>query len=136
MKKLQKLLAALTLVLALSACGPGGDKVTGSASLTDNLAGCYAREYKKDNGKINIKDTILIIHKDANFEVSNHHWFFDSLKPNEGYSKVKGFETFQGTFNHTDTTITHPMGGSFKFDVAKGVLYPVDKPDQLYIKVK
>jgi hypothetical protein len=136
MKNMLKLSAILSFIIFLAACGSGSDKVTGSASLTDNLAGKYSRQYKKEAEGTIIRDTILIVKKDQNFEVENHRWFFDNLKPEDGYTKVSGFQSFQGVFNQTDTTISHPQGGSMKFNLRTGVLSFVDKPEMLYTKVK
>lgn len=128
----------ICLALFFSACGAGSDKVTGSTLLTDDLSGNYAREYKKDKGSYfnTFRDTILIVRKDQNFEVANHKWFESSDHMDEGFSKIHGFQTFQGIYNQTDTTISHPQGGSLKFDKRNRAIYMVDKPDQLYIKVK
>lgn len=131
-----KIPALLSVVLCLAACGSGSDKVTGSSSLTDELSGKYSREYKKETDKSIIRDTILIVKKDQNFEVVNHRWFFDMLKPNDGFSKVSGFGSFEGIFNQTDTTLSNPQGGSMRFDLSKGILYIVDKPGMSYTKIK
>jgi hypothetical protein len=138
MKNMLKLSTILSFVFFLAACSSGSDKVTGSASLTDDLAGKYSREYKKNQGDYFnlIKDTIVVIKKDQNFEIAEHRWYKPSNEPEKAYVKVGGFHTFQGVFNQTDTTISHPQGGSIKFDVAKSSLTFPDNPEMVYIKVK
>ncbi|MET3114891.1 hypothetical protein AAKU52_002631 [Pedobacter sp. CG_S7] len=136
MKNVLKLSALFMAVLGLSACGSGGDQVTGSSSITEQVAGIYSREEKAPTEDWIYRDTILVIRKDKNFEVGNHKWFFSKREQERGFYKVSGFQSFQGVYNEIDTTISHPQRGSLKIDINKGLLYIVDKPEKVYTKIK
>lgn len=131
----------------LTGCLGSSDPVTGSKSLTDQVAGKYVRTLETNgvssyDGKpftTSLKDTILLIQKDQGFEVQNRYWkrvvSNDVSSSNSKGEYGKG-DSYQATFNKIDTTITNPLGGSIKIDVNKGLLFGVDRPKVIFNKIK
>ena len=132
------LLTLLSIGLFLSSCNSDSDKITGSSSLSDQIAGKYTRSSKEDFGTYtnSIKDTIDIAKKDEKFEVQNRRWFMSSNDTADGYSQTQGFGTFQSTYNKADSSLANPLGGSIKFDRINQSIYLSETPSITYAKVK
>lgn len=145
---MKNFLKGLIVVVGLfTGCSGANDKVTGSKSLTEEVTGKYARSLNF-SGKSSydgqpftsfLKDTIIVIQKDNGFEIQNHYWkktVNKNGKSSDSNGEYGKGETFQGTFNKIDTTISSPLGGSIKINTQKGQLFATEHPDIIFSKVK
>jgi len=122
--------------MILSSCNYSSDDITGSQTLTNSITGKYTKSFTENHGSYSdfIRDTIIIIKKDHGFEIQNHVYFSSSLDDSTIFTKVPGFPTFQGVYNKTDSSITHPSKGSLKFNFLNNTVYSADNPSLSYLK--
>lgn len=125
----RNILAFLSLGVMVTSCVSPTNKTMDSQSIKDKIKGVYVRNgiNKVFDKSYAFNDTLKFAPKDKTVEVT----FRSKIN-----GELKSPATAQYDFNLTDSTLTHMEGYTIKIEIDQGRAYMVNKPREIYNKVK